>query len=122
MGVLAGLLVVLFVVVTCVANWVCRKIWVGLLVGPVAGTAFAFLSINLLYVVDGRREKFIAIALFFGTLYAFVASTIVSLVTYFVGLFRERRQAPLAGHCLYGNQSGGYPECGGVVLIQGLDV
>lgn len=118
MGALFVFLILLFVAVTCLSNLACKREWVGLFVGPLAGTVFAFLAINLMYVADGRREKFIAIALFFGTIYASVASAIVSSMTYIVRLFLERRRQRRGVNCircgyfLFGNQSGKCPECG----------
>lgn len=118
MVVLLLLFILLFVLVTCQTNLACKREWVGLLAGIAAGTVIAFLAINLLYIADGRKEKFIAIALFFGTIYASVTASIISSVTYVVRLFLERRrqrQGNLCikcGYCLFGNQSGVCPECG----------
>lgn len=128
MDALAVVLLLLFVAATCLTNMAVKPAWLGLLIGVLAGTLFAIGSIYLLYVLDGRREKFIGIALLFGGFYANVASAILSSLTYVVRLFlarTPRRQSGYCntcGYCLYGNQSGICPECGGVISSQQMIV
>lgn len=105
----------LFILISCLTNFVFKRSSIGLLAGWASGTAFALLALWILYLIEG--DKFFPLTLVFGGSYASVASAILSSASYGVRKMMESRRlkpghCEKCGYCLFGNQSGVCPECG----------